>query len=212
MSSAQTKVEQRDPFTGTQTSRPPQRRVVAKGKKREYEAVASTSATSTSSYLPVVKRPKSFGVSPQRLMDSFFQAMRKIIENKARPIIDKPSVITTAEKICQCAKDELKNHLEHHVTKQNVQYFQEYVKDHFDAIVVFLQLQASTSTFTGESASILATSVIAPFDSVAFLRRDLSGMDMASDMSSVSGAPSRAAMSSISHNPSDISMVEAPPR
>ncbi|KAK4516668.1 uncharacterized protein ATC70_011645 [Mucor velutinosus] len=87
----------------------------------------------------------------------------------------------------------------------------EYVKDHFDAIVVSLQPQASTSTSTGESASIPATPVIAPSDSVAFLRRDLSGMDMASDMSSVSGAPLHAAMSSISHNPSDISMVEAPP-
>jgi len=156
MSSVRTKVEQRDPFTGTQTSRPPQRRVVTKGKKREYEAVTSTNAMSISSYQSVVKRPKTFGVSPQRLMDSFFQAMREIIENKARPIIDKPSkldalkktllsvkrlplgVITTAEKICQCAKDELKNHLEHHGTKQNFQYFQEYVKDHFDAIVVSL--------------------------------------------------------------------------
>ncbi|KAK4510173.1 uncharacterized protein ATC70_006345 [Mucor velutinosus] len=167
---------------------------------------------STSSYQPVVKRPKSFGASPQRLMDSFFQAMREIIENKARPIIDKPSVITTAEKICQCAKDELKNHLEHHGTNQNFQYFQEYVKDHFNAVVVSLQPQATTSTSTGESASIPATPVIAPSDSVAFLRRDLSGMDMASDMSSVSGAPSHAAMSSISHNPSDISMVEAPPQ
>ncbi|KAK4511190.1 uncharacterized protein ATC70_012404 [Mucor velutinosus] len=222
MSSARTKVEQRDPFTGTQTSRPPQRKVAAKGKKREYEAVASTSAMSTSGYQPVVKRPKSFGVSLQRLMDSFFQAMREIIENKARPIIDKPSkldalkntllsvkklplgAITTAEKICQCAKDELKNHLEHHGTKQNFQYFQEYVKDYFDAIVVSLQPQATTPTSTGESASIPATPVITPSDSVAFLHRDLSGMDMASDMSSVSGAPSHAAMSSISHNPSDI--------
>ncbi|KAK4509883.1 uncharacterized protein ATC70_007187 [Mucor velutinosus] len=59
--------------------------------------------------------------------------------------------------------------------------------------------QASTPTFTGESASIPATPVIAPSDSVAFLRRDHSGLDMASDMSSVSGAPSYAAMSSISH-------------
>ncbi|KAK4520585.1 Rho GTPase [Mucor velutinosus] len=156
--------------------------------------------------------------------------MREIIENKARPITDKPSkldvlkkvllsvkrlplgVITTAEKICQCAKDELKNYLEYHGTNQNFQYFQEYVKDHFNAAVVSLQPQATTSTSTGESASIPATPVIAPSDSVAFLRRDLSGMDMASDMSSVSGAPSHAAMSSISHNPSDISMVEAPPR
>ncbi|KAK4509749.1 multicatalytic endopeptidase [Mucor velutinosus] len=71
--------------------------------------------------------------------------------------------------------------------------------------------QASTPTSTGESASIPATPVIALSDSVAFLRRDLSGLDMASDMSSVSGAPSHAAMSSISHNHSDISMVEAPP-
>ncbi|KAK4517351.1 uncharacterized protein ATC70_000686 [Mucor velutinosus] len=158
---------------------------------------------STSFYQPVVKRSKSFGFSPQRLMDSFLQAMREIIENKARPIIDKPSkldalkktllsvkkfplgVMTTSEKICQCAKDELKNHLEH-------------------------LPQATTSTFTGESASIPVIPVIAPSDSVAFLRRDLSGMDMVSDMSSVSGAPSRAAMSSISHNPFDKSMVEAP--
>ncbi|KAK4509668.1 Rab GTPase ypt31 [Mucor velutinosus] len=156
MSSVRTKVEQKDPFTGTQTSHPAQRRVVAKGKKREYEAVTSTSVTSTSNYQSVVKWPKTFGVSPQRLMDSFFQAMREIIENKTRPIIDKPSkldvlkkallsvkrlplgIITTAEKICQCARDELKNHLEHHGTKQNFQYFQEYVKDHFDAIVVSL--------------------------------------------------------------------------
>ncbi|KAK4521627.1 uncharacterized protein ATC70_004157 [Mucor velutinosus] len=71
--------------------------------------------------------------------------------------------------------------------------------------------QATTSTSTGESASIPATPVIAPSDSVAFLRRDLSGKNMASDMFSVSGAPSYAVMSPISHNPSDISMVEAPP-
>ncbi|KAK4509272.1 uncharacterized protein ATC70_007622 [Mucor velutinosus] len=74
--------------------------------------------------------------------------MREITENKARPIIDKPSkldalkktllsvkrlplgVITTAEKICQCAKDELKNHLEHHGTKQNFQYFEEPLRLH----------------------------------------------------------------------------------
>lgn len=156
MSSVRTKTEQKDPFTGTQTSRPPQRKAKDKGKKREYEAAAQTSGVSTSSSQPVFKRPRTLGVSAQRLMDSFFQSMRDNISKKVKPIIGNqiklealkkqlleakklpPGVITGAEKICQCAKDELKTHLEHHGTKQNFQYFRDYVKDHFDTIVVSL--------------------------------------------------------------------------
>ncbi|CAO3655061.1 unnamed protein product [Mucor fragilis] len=222
-------IEQKDPFTGTQTSRPPRQKAVDKGKKREYEAATHTSGMSTSSNQPVVKRPKTFGISPQRLMDSFFQSMRDNISKKVNPIIRNqvklkdlkkqllaakklpPGVIVGAEKICQCAKNELRDHLEHHGTKQNFQYFQEYVKDHFDTIVASLQPQASTSISIGESASTSATPVVAPGSPVALLRRDLSAMDTASRVSSVSGAQSHAVLSSISHNPSDVSMADALP-
>ncbi|OAD01350.1 hypothetical protein MUCCIDRAFT_112793 [Mucor lusitanicus CBS 277.49] len=225
MSSLRTKVEQKTHFTGTETSRPPQRKAVGKGKKREHEAASTTDASSSAQ--PLFKRPKSLGISSQRLMDSFFQSMRDHITRKARPVIGSkikidalktqllavkrlpPGIIGDAEKICQCAKNELKNHLEHHGTMQNFQYFQKYVKEHFDAIALSLQPQASTSASAGESASTPSTPVMAPADSsVALLRRDLSAVDMASSSSSASGAPSQAALYSISHAPSDISMVD----
>lgn len=81
-----------------------------------------------------------------------------------------PGIITGAEKICHCAKEELKNHLEHHGMKQNFSYFQECVKNHFDVIAESLQYQASTD----KSSSTPAAPVMAHSDSsVAFLRRDL---------------------------------------
>ena len=75
------KKERKDAFDGTQTSYPPQWNTSSE-KKREHPSSSSTAA-------PIIKRPRTSGVSSQRLMDSFYQSMRDNIKNKVKPIIGK---------------------------------------------------------------------------------------------------------------------------
>ena len=96
MSSIRKKKEQKDAFDGTQTSYPSQWNT-SSGKKREHPSSSSTAA-------PIIKRPRTSGVSSQRLMDSFYQSMRDNIKNKVKPIISKDKKLIELKKTMSEAK------------------------------------------------------------------------------------------------------------
>ena len=189
MSSTRKKKEQRDAFDGTQTSYPPQWNT-SSGKKREHPSSSSSTAA------PIIKRPRTSGVSSQRLMDSFYQSMRDNITNKVKPIIDKdkklielkktmsevkrlpPGILNNAEKICNCNQGELSNYLEHHTLKRNFVHWQDYVKENFDNIVLsFSSEPSSSSGKTLQQPSQAESSSLIPS-----LRREFSAMDVSEQL------------------------------
>lgn len=147
-------------YDGTQTSHPPQWNTSGgKGKRRATKPLPSA-------VVPVIKRPRTSNVSSQRLMDSFNQSMRHYISKKVRLAIGKnkkltdlkkkmleakrlpPGILSEAEKIWNCSQNELATYLEHHGTKRNVQYWNDYVQEQFDGVISNLTLPSASAIAT----------------------------------------------------------------
>ena len=180
--------KKKDTFDSTQASYLHQWNT-SSGKKRGYPSSSSTTA-------PIIKRPRTSGVSSQILMDSFYQSMRDDITNRIEPIIVKdkklvelkktmseakrlpPRILNNAEKICNCNQDELSDYLEHHTLKRNFVHWQGCVKENFDNIILsFLSEPSSSSGNTSQQPYQAESSSLIPY-----LHRELSAMDVSEQL------------------------------